>query len=103
MAKKQENRILGVATPLDQDVLRLSSFSGMEAMSSLFTYQLIMESDDPVDPAEIIGKGMTWKVQFKNGPPRFFNGIVSRFAAGPRSRRKAISYRAEVVPWLWLL
>ena len=51
----QENRSLSVSTPLGDDVLKLVSFSGTEALSHLFTYQLEMYSEDvSIAPKDII-------------------------------------------------
>src|SRR5262249_9689157 len=64
---------------------------------------LMVSEKESIDAKDIVGKSVTWKVQFKNGPPRFFNGFVSRFAASSLSARKLRTYRAEVIPWLWFL
>ncbi len=103
MAIKQQDRTLFLTSSLGPDSLLISSFSGTEAMSQLFNYQLIMEAEEAVDPKDIIGKSISWKVHPKKGQPRYFNGFVSRFATGAQSRRKTHTYRAEVVPWLWFL
>jgi type VI secretion system secreted protein VgrG len=104
MARTQTNRVLSVTTPLGTDVLLLSSFSGSEAMSRLFSYQLLMVSEtQSIAAKDIVGKHITWQIQYLDMPPRYFNGYVSRFAAGELSPRGLRSYRAEVVPWLWFL
>ncbi len=104
MAITQANRILHLSTPLGADVLLLSSFSGTETMSRLFSYQLkMLSAKDALEAKDIVGKNITWHIQFKDAEPRFFNGFVSRFAAGGVSPRHMRSYRAEVVPWLWFL
>ena len=105
MPATQANRILSLITPLGPDVLTLGSFSGTEGMSRLFTYQLQMSSESAtsIEPKDIVGKNVTWSVQHKDAPPRFFNGFVSRFSGGELSQRNARAYRAQVVPWLWFL
>ena len=103
MAIKQAHRILYLNTPLGADTLLLGSFSGTEAMSRLFSYQLQMVSEtDSIEAKDIVGKNVTWHVKFKDGPPRFFNGFVSRFAGGDVSPGDSAG-TAEVVPWLWFL
>jgi type VI secretion system secreted protein VgrG len=100
----QENRLLSVNTPLGKDVLLLTGFSGREAMSRLFSYQLEMFSEDEgILPKDLVGKPVAWAVQKAPGGPRYFHGIVSRFVAGHRILRKLRTYRAQVVPWLWFL
>src|SRR5205823_7076580 len=104
MAIAQKRRVLYLNTPLGADVLALSSFSGTEAISRLFSYQLSMVSEtDAIEAKDIVGKRVTWHVQFKEDPPRYFDGFVNRFAAGGVGDRNVRSYRAEVVPWLWFL
>jgi len=100
----QKNRILFLTPPSGVDPLFLSSFSGTEAMSRLFSYQLQMVSEsDTIAAKDIVGKSITWSVKNKNNPPRFYNGFVSRFAGADVSARKLRAYRVQVVPWLWFL
>jgi type VI secretion system secreted protein VgrG len=104
MPVSEKNRILYMTTPLGEDVLLLRSFSGIEAMSQLFRFDLRMVSEtEAIKAKDIVGKSITWQVQYKEGPPRFFNGFVSRFGASGLSPRGQRGYRAEVVPWLWFL
>ena len=99
----QEKRSLGIETPLGKDVLLLTSFSGQEEMSRLFSYRLEMLSTrEDIAPQELVGKSVTFQVLRADGTPRYFNGFVSRLSAGSRElglRR----YEAELVPWLWFL
>src|SRR5262249_12579214 len=44
-----------------------------------------------------------WGVHEIHKEPRFFNGVVSRFAASGAQFHGRRVYRAEVVPWLWFL
>src|SRR6516225_7089026 len=99
MQVAEKRRILYLSTPLGPDKLVLNSFSGTEAFSRLFSYHLLMAShQEAIDPKDIVGKSVTWKVQYQSGPPRFFNGWVSQFAASGYSPRQLRLYRAEVVP-----
>lgn len=99
-----EKRTLLMTTPLGQDALLLTSFSGTEEISRLFTYQLEMLSEnDAIDPRDIVGKSVSWGVQHFDKEPRYFNGVVSRFVASSLVNRDLRAYRAVVVPWLWFL
>jgi type VI secretion system secreted protein VgrG len=107
-ATTQERHLLSLATPLGDNVLVLSSFTGEETMSRLFTYQLRMWSEnEDIAPEDIVGQNVTWAATpyAKGSPqdPRYFNGYVSRFAAGGHDASKTRTYRMEVVPWLWFL
>ena len=99
----QSNRPIAVTTPLGTDVLLLTSFSGHEEVSRLFTYDLEMLSEnDAIDAKQIVGKNVSFSVEYPDGTPRYFNGFVSRFAYCGRGDRLSV-YRAQVVPWLWFL
>jgi len=99
----QENRQLAIDTPLGRDVLLLTSFSGHEEISRLFSFRLaVVSAQDSISPQALMGKKLSFSVRLPDGSPRFFNGYVSRFSEGERSsglRR----YEAEIVPWLWFL
>jgi type VI secretion system secreted protein VgrG len=100
----QAQRTLSLKTPLGKDVLLLMGFSGTESLSRLFSYQLdLASSNDSIAAKDIVGKKVSWSVSHFDQKPRYFAGIVSRFVAGELNRRKLRSYRAEVVPWTWLL
>jgi type VI secretion system secreted protein VgrG len=100
----QAGRRLAASSPLGPDQLLLTGFSGEEALSKLFTYELTMVSPLLNIPArDIVGKGVTWLVRTKDGQPRYFHGVVARWHAGSMHQRDLRYYRAEVVPWLWFL
>jgi type VI secretion system secreted protein VgrG len=100
----QERRPLEVFTPLGKDVLLLRAFTGQEAMSRLFTYQLeMLSSNHAITAKDIVGKSVGWGVKRETKPLRYFNGFVNRFTAGGLSLKGLRTYRAEVVPWLWFL
>ncbi|HZZ78331.1 MAG TPA: type VI secretion system tip protein VgrG, partial [Gemmataceae bacterium] len=104
MALSQQNRRLAVSTPLGKDVLVLSGFSGREEISRPFRYQLDMLSEKTdITPQSLVGKTVSWSVQYPDQEPRYFSGIISRFSAGGKLMRGTRNYRAEIVPWLWLL
>jgi type VI secretion system secreted protein VgrG len=103
-AYTQQQRLLKVSSSLGQDVLLLRAFSGREEMSRLFRYQLeLLSQNYAITAPDIVGQGVTFSVNHFDKEPRFFHGIVSRFTAGGRHFRGFRTYRAEVVPWLWLL
>src|SRR5262245_26136887 len=104
MAYTQSRHHLSATTPLGKDVLLLTAFEGEEEMSRLFTYNLEFLSEKAdVSGKDIVGKAVSWTVQPTGGVARVYNGIVRRFSAGGLQVRDLRHYRAEVVPWLWLL
>src|SRR5450432_230036 len=103
MPYTQENRLISLATPLGEDKLLLASFSGTEAVSRLFSFQLNLLSEaGGVAFADIIGKSVTISVKLADETPRYFNGLVSRFAQSGADARFT-HYQMEVVPWTWML
>ncbi len=106
MPLTQDNRLISVTTPLGKDVLLLNHFSGTDALSSLFKFDLEMlaepEAAAKVDPKKLLGRSTTISVKLADGTERYFNGIISRFSEHGSDQR-FVSYRAEVVPWFWLL
>ncbi|HEX4955295.1 MAG TPA: type VI secretion system tip protein TssI/VgrG [Thermoanaerobaculia bacterium] len=103
MAFTQDNRYFKITTPLGKDKLLLTSFSGVEGISTLFHFDLELESEDPaLDFKTIVGKGATVAITLADDSTRYLHGIVTRFVAqggGPVLYR----YRAELSPWLWLM
>ena len=99
---KQEERFLGVTTPLGENVLVLASFTGREELSRQFSYHLELISHEPdVDPSSLVGENITFWV--KDGEEkRYFNGYIRRFSKGLWNG-KFRRYRVEVVSWLWFL
>lgn len=100
----QTERLLRLSTPLGRDVLLLRSFTGREAISELFCFQLdLLSENQSINFDDIVGKNVTFAVTLADGENfRYFNGYVSRFAQLPGIGRLA-RYQAEVVPHLWFL
>jgi type VI secretion system secreted protein VgrG len=103
MPYAQQERLIALTTPLGEDVLLLSAFSGREAISRLFSFQLDLVSEKgPIDFAQIIGKKVTIRVTQSDKTERYFNGIVSQFAQSGSDSRFT-RYQMQMVPWTWLL
>ena len=100
----QGERVLTVSTPLGPNVFTLAGLSGREEISRLFSFQLDLLSennkDAPLD--RLVGQSTTIELALPGGGSRFFSGIASRVSQGTRGARFT-SYRAEIVPQLWLL
>lgn len=104
----QSKRQLKISTPLGDNKLVLTGFSGREEMSRLFSFQLdLLSNTQGIDPKTIVGKKVTFSLkQIIADQPvrRLFHGIVNRFAAGNWDRTENVQqYSATVVPWLWML
>ena len=63
MPHTQENRLIGIETPLGKDILLLRGFSGQEGISRLSNFDLDLLSHDPdIRFEDIIGKRVTLRV-----------------------------------------
>jgi len=103
MAYTQDDRDIAIETPLGKDALLLGGFQGEEAVSRLFRFSLKMVSlNEALDFTALLGKSASLRLRLKDGSDRYFNGIISRLSQGP-TRLGFTTYRAELVPWFWLL
>jgi type VI secretion system secreted protein VgrG len=99
----QDDRQLAVFTPFGSDVLLLESFVGEEGLSELSEFQLrMLSSESDLDPTQILGRNITFRVDRENSDSRFFNGYVRSFSIVDATDRMFV-YEACVVPWLWFL
>lgn len=103
MPLTQKNRLIAIDTPLGPDVLLLRGFTGHEAMSRLFSFELDLLSTDPeIKFEEIIGQKVTIRVRLGREKERFFHGLINRFMQTGSDTGLA-NYRATMVPALWFL
>jgi type VI secretion system secreted protein VgrG len=102
----QQDRLLTFTSPLGENVLLPEHFSGVEAISELFCYELnlLAESSKTIEPAQIVGKNVTLSIQADDsGTQRYINGFVSSFALCGGGDDEFNCYRAWIVPGLWAL
>jgi len=103
MAIAQEHRRIAISTPLGKDVLLLRGFTGSEAISQLFHFDLdLLSENDSIPFQDVVGKSVTLRIYDAKGGERHWNGFISRFSQGAQDRRLT-AYRAQMVPWLWFL
>lgn len=98
----QTGSFLSVSTPFGENVLLLEGFSGREAISEPFHFELRMRSTNTaLSAASIVGKSATVTLQSPGGSARYFNGIVTRFAQVGADTAYGY-YSAALAPSLWL-
>jgi type VI secretion system secreted protein VgrG len=97
--------VFQVSPPLGQDVLLVQSFTGTEALSQLFRFEMEFLSENlSIDLRVPFQQSITVGLDLSNGQTRFVNGFVSRFEqAGLLPGGNRALYRVEIVPWLWFL
>ncbi|MGE5303907.1 MAG: type VI secretion system Vgr family protein [Alphaproteobacteria bacterium] len=100
----QENRPMAVTTPLGADKLLLMGFTGQEAVSRLFSFQLDMIAENDTDVAfdKLLGQKITVRLNVPDDKERYFNGICKRVSQGEQGN-DFTSYRMEIVPQFWML
>jgi type VI secretion system secreted protein VgrG len=106
----QLDRLMVLDTALEPDTLLVTSFNASEAISGLFRYDIEMMAERTkaggIAPEDLIGQKvalhLSLTTDYLAAERRHFSGICSRFVQGHADRR-FVHYRAEVVPWLWLL
>ena len=103
MTYTQTNRRIAITTPLGEDKLVLRGFSGTEAISQLFYFNLdLLSESESVSFDSIVGKAVSLAILSADGEDRYWHGFVSRFSQGHRDGRLT-AYHAQMVPWLWFL
>lgn len=99
----QQNRQLGVETPLGKDALLLTSFIGQEEISKLFSFELELASDkDSITAKDLVGKLISFRVEMYDRSQRWFCGHCIRFSFTGKDDYLA-RYRMSIVPWFWFL
>ena len=98
----QSKRAFRFESPVGKDTLILTSFMVTEEVSRPYTLTVELLSEKPdIDQAKLIGQPASVTVELIGGGTRHFHGICNRVAQGGRTDNLT-SYRAEVVPKLWL-
>src|SRR5262249_49723890 len=100
----QTHRPMELTTLLGPDVLLLAGLTGREGISQLFQFQLDLLAQNGREIAfdKLLGQPVAIRLALGDGKHRDFHGSVSRLSQGMRDETFT-SFRAEVVPRLWLL
>ncbi len=111
MAFTQANSPMSVTTPLGPDKFLLIEFSGHEAISELFHFQLEVVADNTVVRdllksnnapfSGVLGQPVLVELRLR-GRKRHFHGICNRVTQGIQDDIFT-AFRFEVVPKMWLL
>lgn len=100
----QEKRLMEVTTPLGKDALLLVAFTGQEAISRLFSFQLDLLAENKTEVAfdKLLGQKITIRLSLPDDEKRYFSGICNRVSQGERDT-VFTRYRLEIVPEFWKL
>lgn len=105
-----KDRLLKFKADGKTELLLPTAFSAVERMSGLFQIDVnLAVSPDKVGQVKVdqfLGKKMNLRVShgedYSKGPYRYFDGMCSRFASVGKDAKFSY-FRAQIVPWLWLL
>ena len=105
LAVTQAGRLLTATTPLGGDVLVPVRLFGTEELSRPFLFTVDFSSDQAnIAASALLGKPIGIAVTLPDDSTRHFHGLVRRFAnLGVEGATGRTGYRAELVPWLWML
>ena len=97
------SRLVEATTPLGPEALQFLEAHGSEALSTLFDLRVsLLSKQVGIAAKALLGKDITLAIETENGgPPRYLNGICTRFAMNGRSGDYHL-YEARLRPWLWL-
>ena len=102
----QDGRLLAVETPLGKDVLLINRVTGVEGISSLFSFRIECLAENSkasaVKAESLIGQSIDLAILQSDDSRRYINGIVSSFSQGRQDKRFTY-FHLQMVPWLWLL
>ncbi len=88
MPYTQANRRIAISTPLGKDVLILRGFTGTEAISQLFHFDLdLLSENDSIKFKDVVGKNVTLRILMLMVPSAHWNGFICRFSQGPQYRQ----------------
>ena len=106
----QDNRLLKIKTPFDDNYLLLNTLKGSEAISELFKFEAELLHEEKagwampevVDQKKILGQAVSIRLDQKDGRGRLLHGIVCDFSQGSRGIDFS-HYWITIVPTVWIL
>lgn len=105
MASEQHLNLHFESKALEPDTFKVVRFEGVEEISRCYRFEIELVSDHAdIDLAAVLGQPAHLALQRgDDGEPRKLHGILAEFEQGPEVAYGHYSYRAVLVPRLWLL
>jgi type VI secretion system secreted protein VgrG len=100
----QNRRLITFTSPIENpQELLLERFSGSEGMSTLFSFELALISQDArLELKSLMGQPALLDIELSTGEARYIHGYISRFSL-QKSDGGLAYYSATLSPWLWML
>ena len=102
---KQTDRLMQFSSPLGKDMLLIESVEGVEGISRLFEYHVVLLAtvDTTIDPKAIIGAKVTVAMALTDAQgSRYINGIVASFEQCAGDKEFNV-LKARIVSSMWQL
>ncbi len=104
MAWSQANRPFRLTTPLGEDVLLLTEWSGEEHVSSFFRLKVTAFSErKDISAKDLLLKKVSLTMMLPDGSDRTIHGVVSHLTRGGNAPMGFVGYELEIVPPHWAL
>ncbi len=99
----QDERFLAITDfSLGKDTFLLSDFEGREKISTLFSFEInVLSENHNIAAEDIIGKSGTMTVNSQ--VKRYFHGHIVSFSRCQARGKNLRHYQLVMVPWLWFL
>lgn len=88
----QKNWPMAIGSPLGEDVLLLIDFTAQEKLSTFFDIRASIFTQDKIDPAKLVGKNVTIRLNIGPDKKRYFNGFVLEIISAPERKEYEGSY-----------
>jgi type VI secretion system secreted protein VgrG len=100
----QNRRLIKFDSPVTKEQeLLLEGFSGTEGLSTLFSFELSLISQEArLELKSLIGQPAVLDIELATGGNRYIHGYISRFSL-QKSDGGLAHYSATLSPWLWML
>lgn len=104
ISSPQNRRLIRFTSPIaNQQELLLEHFSGAEGLSTLFSFELSLISQDArLELKSLMGQPASLEIELASGEARHVHGYISRFSL-QNSDGGLAYYSATLSPWLWML
>ncbi|MCL1123471.1 type VI secretion system Vgr family protein [Shewanella surugensis] len=98
-----ENSLKFSAVGWDENSFNVNSFSGEEAMSSLYHFDIELTTDDyDIDVASLLNAEASFTITVGEQAPQFFHGILSKVSIQNEIDDR-LCIKVQLVPKLWAL
>src|SRR4051812_37266960 len=101
--RTQDYREIAIYTEEEKDSLLFRRATIVDHIGRPFHMEVdVISENGDYDFSKIVGRNATIRINQKEGTPRFFNGMITKFIHAGGTAKTA-HYRMTLSPWLWFL